>query len=328
MRTPKGMYAHAIYSPEDRGQAMTWFKVDDRFHSHPKVLGLSLAAAGLWVRAGSWCAAHETDGKLNRALLRTFNAPPRLAWELVAAGLWREESDGFSFKNWSEFQPTSAQIELRREQEKLKKRRQRAVMSPGDKPGTPAAPDPDPIPIPIKNSTTCAREAIVDEDPNAEGNPVRVGADWMLSLTSRPFHPMEWRDQLTRIGLKPEAERARVLRSLLADPFCKANPFALTPKFVLRQWDRHAAGNPQTVIPASTAATSRDQSEAAKRQKAVNLAAELQAQALKVKDKLAKLKPLVAAGDADAGAQSFTLELELQQLRDRFDRATRNAAAE
>ena len=37
---------------------MTWFKVDDKFHSHRKVaaLGADVAALSLWVVAGSWSA--------------------------------------------------------------------------------------------------------------------------------------------------------------------------------------------------------------------------------------------------------------------------------
>lgn len=44
---------------------MTWAKLDDRFHSHPKTIRTwerSPAALGLLVRAIAWSAAYELDG--------------------------------------------------------------------------------------------------------------------------------------------------------------------------------------------------------------------------------------------------------------------------
>lgn len=41
---------------------MTWFKVDDKMWSHPKVLHASSLALGVWVRVGSYCADQLTDG--------------------------------------------------------------------------------------------------------------------------------------------------------------------------------------------------------------------------------------------------------------------------
>ena len=38
---------------------MAWFKVDDGWWSHPKILQLSDSAQALWMRAGSWSMKHS-----------------------------------------------------------------------------------------------------------------------------------------------------------------------------------------------------------------------------------------------------------------------------
>lgn len=108
---------------------MTWFKVDDGFWSHPKVLQLSLPARGLWVSAGAYCAAHLTDGFIAEPALPTVAGYARnadkYAAELVAARLWDRESGGWRFHDWTDMQPTRASIEERRAADRLKKQRQR-----------------------------------------------------------------------------------------------------------------------------------------------------------------------------------------------------------
>lgn len=94
---------------------MAWFKVDDRLWSHPKWLAASPAARGLWVTAGSWCAAHEQDGHITQNAIRLLGHTRADANRLVKAGLWEESEDGWTFHNWDEFQPTSAELQAKRE---------------------------------------------------------------------------------------------------------------------------------------------------------------------------------------------------------------------
>lgn len=97
-----------------------WFKVDDGFWSHPKTMGLSMPARGLWVSAGAYCAAHLTDGFLHINALPLVSGLPlpkatRLAAELVDAGLWQPADDaGWWFHDWHQYQPTRSQVEARR----------------------------------------------------------------------------------------------------------------------------------------------------------------------------------------------------------------------
>lgn len=91
---------------------MTWFKVDDKAHeTHRRV---SLAADGLWVRAGAWSGDLRTDGFVPEDIAARWTSRAqarRLAAELVAEGLW-EPSDpsdpepGWRFVDWGGDQPT------------------------------------------------------------------------------------------------------------------------------------------------------------------------------------------------------------------------------
>jgi hypothetical protein len=94
---------------------MTWFKVDDQFHSHPKVMATDPAALGLWVVAGSWCSAGLTDGFVpDYALVRLLPGAVKLATKLVAAGLWTRVDGGYQFHGWHERNPTSEREKERR----------------------------------------------------------------------------------------------------------------------------------------------------------------------------------------------------------------------
>jgi hypothetical protein len=146
---------------------MTWFKVDDAFALHPKAIAAGNAALGLWVRAGSWCGAHLTDGFVPAPLIRTLGAQTRDARKLVEAGLWTEvcnvgrtenahethtertqnahgsrsamqdsqpvdvRGPGYLFKDWEQYQPTKAQVRADREAAKERQRRHREQVRHG-----------------------------------------------------------------------------------------------------------------------------------------------------------------------------------------------------
>jgi hypothetical protein len=94
---------------------MPWFKVDDSFHSHPKVMATDPAALGLWVIAGSWCGANLTDGFVpDHVLSRLLPGAAKLATKLVAAGLWRRTEGGYLFHDWEAFNPSAEQVKAER----------------------------------------------------------------------------------------------------------------------------------------------------------------------------------------------------------------------
>lgn len=90
---------------------MSWFKVDDKFYSHPKVLQLSARAVSLWVRAGSWSSYYSTDGYIPQKMLAFFQVTKRTAEELVNSGLWETSEDhGYHFHDWERYQPTKDEL--------------------------------------------------------------------------------------------------------------------------------------------------------------------------------------------------------------------------
>lgn len=101
---------------------MTWFKVDDGFCSHPKVMAVldsdsPADAIAMWTMAGSYCARHLTDGRITAKQLRRLCADmdhEAGARVLVAAGLWRETDDGYAFHKWTVHQPSRGEVEAKR----------------------------------------------------------------------------------------------------------------------------------------------------------------------------------------------------------------------
>lgn len=95
---------------------MPWFKVDDGFHGHPKVVELSLESVGVWTLAGSWCAAYLTDGEIGLKSILRLGGGKEQADELVYAGLWLEPLPGvYQFKDWDDYQPLKETVEAERE---------------------------------------------------------------------------------------------------------------------------------------------------------------------------------------------------------------------
>lgn len=113
---------------------MVWFKVDDHFHSHRKAKRSGLEAVGLWCVAGSYCAAHLTDGFVEEWYVNEWRRGPRLAAVLVGMGLWseatRDGERGWQFHDWDKHQPTKTQVEAERKKARDRKAAQR--LSQGD----------------------------------------------------------------------------------------------------------------------------------------------------------------------------------------------------
>lgn len=96
---------------------MPWFKVDDGFHGHPKVMDLSLAAVGLWTLAGTWCANYLTDGEIHLKAIQRLGGTKKQAKELVSSGLWAEKRpEIYQFCDWNDYQPTKEVVQAERAQ--------------------------------------------------------------------------------------------------------------------------------------------------------------------------------------------------------------------
>lgn len=99
---------------------MAWFKVDDKLHDHRKVRRAGKSAMGVWVLAGSWCMASESDGFVPDSVLARWGTK-RDAATLVEVGFWdpaeKNGETGWQFHDWLIYQPDARTLQLVREAE-------------------------------------------------------------------------------------------------------------------------------------------------------------------------------------------------------------------
>lgn len=109
---------------------MPWFRVEDSFYAHPKVLALPRrtrpADVGLWILAGTWAAFYLTDGYVPEHVVATLGGAPAGAARLVKCGLWDHADGGYQFHDWQNYQPTRQQVLTRRETDRVRQARGRA----------------------------------------------------------------------------------------------------------------------------------------------------------------------------------------------------------
>jgi hypothetical protein len=103
---------------------MTWFKVDDGFHSHPKTIAAGNAAIGLWTRCGSHCSSYTTNGFVPKNIAKAFGTPAQVQ-RLLEVGLWREVSGGYQMHDFLDFNPTAEKVLADRAEAAERKRRWR-----------------------------------------------------------------------------------------------------------------------------------------------------------------------------------------------------------
>lgn len=121
---------------------MSWFKVDDTAHSHPKLRGAGTAAIGLWTLGGSYAAQYLTDGIVHAHFVKTNSTAPQVA-RLVKAGLWhpaghacpscrvQPDNGDYLMHDYLDYNPSRKKVIAERDKAAEKKRKQRAGASEG-----------------------------------------------------------------------------------------------------------------------------------------------------------------------------------------------------
>lgn len=103
---------------------MPWFKIDDGFHCHAKVMAAGTPAVGLYVRCGSWAAQQTSEGIIPKAIARMYGTP-RMIKALVDAGLWhapghecescpKVDANSYVIHQYLDRNPSRVEVELTR----------------------------------------------------------------------------------------------------------------------------------------------------------------------------------------------------------------------
>lgn len=103
---------------------MPWFRLEDSFHHHPKVVRAGNAATGLWVRCGTYSAQYLTDGVIPDDIAHAYGRPREIQ-TLLDTGLWVENGTGFLIPDYLDFNPSKAQVEIDRAMARERQRRAR-----------------------------------------------------------------------------------------------------------------------------------------------------------------------------------------------------------
>lgn len=101
---------------------MPWFRVDDGFDNHPKILAAGNAAAGMFARLGAYCARYSTEGRIPDSIVRTYGTT-RERDRLVAVGLLKHVDDGWQLHDYLDYNPTAEQVKASRQANAERQRR-------------------------------------------------------------------------------------------------------------------------------------------------------------------------------------------------------------
>ena len=104
---------------------MAWFRLEDNFHQHPKVLAAGNAATGLWVRCGTWSSSYSTDGFIPLNIVRTMGRRSEIERALDAR-LWVPTDEGVLMPDYLDYNPSRGDVERRRKQDAERKRAERS----------------------------------------------------------------------------------------------------------------------------------------------------------------------------------------------------------
>src|SRR5215472_1359426 len=107
---------------------MPWFRLDDKFHSHPKVIAAGNEAIGLFTRCGTYAAEHLTDGFIPEHVVLLYGSPA-LADTLVRTKLWRRTRGGWRIPDYLAYNPSREQVERERKLAAERQRRYRNATS-------------------------------------------------------------------------------------------------------------------------------------------------------------------------------------------------------
>lgn len=115
---------------------MTWLKLDNQLPNDPRIVDLASASSALlYVYGLCHCSSNLTDGLITVSVLRRRLLPAAFAdeanaSELVDAGLWEHDPDGYRVANYLKWNRSRESVETERARDAERKRRSRGVKRP------------------------------------------------------------------------------------------------------------------------------------------------------------------------------------------------------
>jgi hypothetical protein len=183
---------------------MPWLRIDDKSHSHRKVVDAGNAAWGLQCRLGAWSSDHGSDGFIPTSIAKLYGTDAEIS-ALVATNLLHEVSGGYTIHDFLDWNLSASDVAKLRKvrkkagslggKQKASKRLALASRLLGSLPEACystalAKPCPTPTPSPSRSSSESAR---------TEALPFEVVPDWALDVaknleqTAGPFDVLgEW----------------------------------------------------------------------------------------------------------------------------------------
>lgn len=110
---------------------MTWTKLDDGLHSHPKIRKAwrEPRAVGLHLLAINYATCHELDGKISPEFVEDYlpdaGERERVVAQLEACGLWDRNGVGWEIHDFLQYQPSKQSLREKREADAKRKREER-----------------------------------------------------------------------------------------------------------------------------------------------------------------------------------------------------------
>lgn len=88
---------------------MPWFRLDDSFDTHPKVLMAGNEAIGLYIRCGTYAARNLTDGFVGQEIVLLYGSDS-LAATLVRVRLWHRAARGWTIHDFLDYNPSRDEV--------------------------------------------------------------------------------------------------------------------------------------------------------------------------------------------------------------------------
>ena len=102
--------------------ALPWVRLETAFPTNPKTLALvedrAWQAIAAYICGLSYCGQQGTAGFIPKSALPYLHARPADARKLVEVGMWIACPGGWEVNGWLDFQPTSDEIQRRKERAK------------------------------------------------------------------------------------------------------------------------------------------------------------------------------------------------------------------